>query len=1708
MNSKYLSRENQSASRMSRVLSVWAIGVLFAFAAGANDWPMVEKGFKPERAFSVGEIDNIRLLNGGLELAIPLGIRYPVGEAGLSYGFTLHWGSQLWEYTQNFITQTGEYATAAYPVGGSNAGFGWRLSLGEFWPTANVSLGRFCGMCYLDPSGARHRFTDTLHHDVPGQAGRMFTNDGTFLRLKQITGGWEIEFPSGEVHDFDSQGRLVLIRDQFYNWVSIVWAVDGNSWTVSDSEGRSHTVELVTVPHYGKAVQSLKLSAFGGTNQATYSFTYATPAVPRSCLDDYGSTTATVQLPILTAVSIPDGGSSYSFPLASYFLQADPSCGTDGAARQGLLGKVIFPTRGSVEWTYIPYLFPVPTDASPDSDFPPTWLSTVAGVGTRTTRSADDVEGTWSYGQILANGSASLESITSVTTPLGDKTEHYFNVGQTTSVTYGLSFTPLTTASPDRSDLFLSTKTFDCDAGGTGCVLKRSTYVKYDAGVGDPSAPSDANPRIQATGTRFEGDSNRWAAVDYSDYDGLGHFRQETTSGTYAAGNIRTTITDFNPEAGAYPGPDVLPGPNANWILNTFGSVQTTESGATSRIEYCFDAVGFLTRVRTLKTGTTRGNSDLLTTFVAGTEGERAEEHYYGGDVTHDIDTNVETQLCELVVTSAEQYQIRNAVHGGTNQNLSTSRYYDGNTPLPFFSSKREIDARTGLVAKSYDISDIGTAYEYDLLGRLTWVKPDTGHDGTTEYKYTRATSSTALAKLEILRRGNDVITGGAMAESSFSFDGFGRVVTESRRLPGASSWSSRETKYNSQGLRSSVSEWGNTAKRTSYGAYDAFGRPGTITPPDGAAHVAIVAYTGDRLVARTTKVATDIQEVDNVIETNSTTTEVYDRQGRLYQVVEPSGTDGANVTTTYAYDVGSRLKQVSTTATLPSLRAGGMTDNLSEAPASATATQVRNFVYDNRGFLTSEQHPEKGGASGGGSVTYSKYDALGHATRKVDGPNDLTFEYDKAERLESVRETSGSQRTLKAFSYYSTAGDHLGKLNTADRYNYVTLGGTPITGRVVETYAYSGRGGRASERVTDFYIGETLTNTWRLGVEYTPLGETDLVEYPYCTSGGCLSGGAAQRSVTYEFARGWLSTVKTTGGSSWATVDYHPNGQMKQVVHRNGVTVAHGLDPNYMARPSSITTSGVSGGGNWISGLYSFDGSGNIYWIGGSLYLYDPVNRVKSARVNFTPAGFLAPPRDDDSPDTQLVFADGFESGGTAAWTVPTGPTSGTQGFSYDAFGNLLAITGDSALSIPINSATNRMNPGGSNPYDTAGNMTSWNSANGYSYGPFNETWRVVTSNQEWVHIYTADDERLFSYQVGGAQLRRWALRGLDNRVLREYTFVQDAPSGAIERDNIYRGSGPLLAAATPAGDRHYHVDHLGTPRQITDATGAQVAFHTYYPYGEEATSPTQDTVRFKFTGHERDLADPTSAQDDLDHMHARMTNPKLGRFLSVDPAMESARKGSPQTWNRYAYVAGNPLKYTDPTGEAILALVWPVAEVALTGMDVWETAKTIGDADRSGAEKIVKVGLTLVGAVTIGGGATKVSNVVEGAVKVAEDAVEGLSLAMRGTGAITHEASLLARASEAAERAAGRVGEFTLGAKHAAGAGGRWAKFAEGVDANAALREALSAPGARISPNDGTSFKVVAELGRVVGSRGETGVRAVVDYEGHVVTWFPVKP
>lgn len=70
------------------------------------------------------------------------------------------------------------------------------------------------------------------------------------------------------------------------------------------------------------------------------------------------------------------------------------------------------------------------------------------------------------------------------------------------------------------------------------------------------------------------------------------------------------------------------------------------------------------------------------------------------------------------------------------------------------------------------------------------------------------------------------------------------------------------------------------------------------------------------------------------------------------------------------------------------------------------------------------------------------------------------------------------------------------------------------------------------------------------------------------------------------------------------------------------------------------------------------------------------------------------------------------------------------------------------------------------------------------------------------------------------------------------------------------------------------------------------------------------------KFTAHERVLANTTSADDDLDYMHARFYSPQTGRFLSFDPKVLREPTKRPQRSNKYTYALNNPVIRIDPDG------------------------------------------------------------------------------------------------------------------------------------------------------------------------------------------------
>jgi RHS repeat-associated protein len=167
--------------------------------------------------------------------------------------------------------------------------------------------------------------------------------------------------------------------------------------------------------------------------------------------------------------------------------------------------------------------------------------------------------------------------------------------------------------------------------------------------------------------------------------------------------------------------------------------------------------------------------------------------------------------------------------------------------------------------------------------------------------------------------------------------------------------------------------------------------------------------------------------------------------------------------------------------------------------------------------------------------------------------------------------------------------------------------------------------------------------------------------------------------------------------------------------------------------------------------------------------------------------------------------------------------------------------------------------------------------------------------------HGYDGDGERV-TRSVGGVETIY--VRDPEGRVLAEY----HAATGDLVAEYVYVNGRKAARIAGDGTETFYHDDHLGTPVAITDRAGRVVWRGETLPFGAEVDATGDRDDRYTFTGHEHD------AELGLHWMHARSYSAEIGRFIGPDPA--PGDPAAPQSWNRYAYVGNNPLRYTDPDG------------------------------------------------------------------------------------------------------------------------------------------------------------------------------------------------
>ena len=619
-----------------------------------------------------------------------------------------------------------------------------------------------------------------------------------------------------------------------------------------------------------------------------------------------------------------------------------------------------------------------------------------------------------------------------------------------------------------------------------------------------------------------------------------------------------------------------------------------------------------------------------------------------------------------------------------------------------------------------------------------------------------------------------------------------------------------------------------------------------------------------------------------------------YDDRGRLGKVFNPYHLGDALQATSYQYDNLDRPVSVITPDGTET--ATDYVGNQVTTVVTPTAGQPQSSTVTTNAMGWTVRSDD---ASGNSYVTYDHYadGLLAEAKVNNDATTAITATYDNARNRHTLTDPNYGTLTT-TYNAYGELRKRVSPKELADgnetHYQYDGLGRLKVEMCDMEStytrYTYNEADGPAKGT-----LAEVLHHTYdyhpiqRINYDYDNLGrniktvetrpsgtyETNTCYDEYSRISQTVFPTGV--TVNYEYRNGYLQTVKDEGNNVlWRTDKANAYGQLVDATLGNGATThrAYKEDMHYI---DSIVTS------NNLQNLsYGYDKFGNLASRKDNLrnleetFHYDKMNRLTDIYLGNTHSQIIYDPlgrMTDKEADGQAVFADAdftgvsgqparphaMKSAETAEGVFP----SATQEITYTGFDKVKTIAeGGSTLA--------------------------------YTYGHDQQRIRMVenvgdiTRTKDYVGVceyITEDDgenttEKTLTYLVG--------------------------PYGVFA----------VVEQLNSEESMHYILkDHLGSWTTITDAEGnveQELSFDAWGNLRNPATwsggfsgAPMFDRG---FTGHEHMTA------FGLINMNGRCYDPLTSSFLSVDAYVQDPT--SAQAFNRYAYCAHNPLRYTDPTG------------------------------------------------------------------------------------------------------------------------------------------------------------------------------------------------
>ncbi len=627
-------------------------------------------------------------------------------------------------------------------------------------------------------------------------------------------------------------------------------------------------------------------------------------------------------------------------------------------------------------------------------------------------------------------------------------------------------------------------------------------------------------------------------------------------------------------------------------------------------------------------------------------------------------------------------------------------------------------------------------------------------------------------------------------------------------------------------------------------------------------------------------------KEEKNFLGSAVTTKTAYNALGQITSISEPYFSS-PQIFNNYTYDTYGRI----ITETTP-------LGNITNSYASTTSGTILTITDKTKGdsFTSTRTYDLSGklktiADSGGETITYT-YGPSGNPSQIECGSAIYKMEYDIL-----GKQTKLTDPNAGAINYtYNAWGNLYTKVdarNQSETYTYHTDGKLNTYKRGDETFTYqyysdpdkpkdlikmiSNASGMKTEYIYDLYgrntkVSETIeTNkSFIFEYQYNNKNQIERITYP------------GSKVVKYEYSYGDLKKIIWDHSNTvvWEKLSDNAKGQL--VSTRAG----NGIQTNYQYIATGISTSiksmnGITAILNLSYPSDQIDSRGNIkqrkddYNVLSETFTYDNLNRL-STNVS-------------------------YEANGNISNKVGVGT------YSYSS-------TRPHAVSGLTNVPSSVMNDGLS---------VTYNSAN-----------RPLELSLNSTHKY------MLTYGENGQRVKSIYIKPGETTKTKYYVgpYEEIVRGSSIQKNYYIYAGGEIVSVFTEGGSDlsaglyYFHNDHLGSPWLITDSSKVEVQRLSYDAWGRRRDPNNWNSysnlsaMKFDrgYTGQEHlDMFD-------LINMNARLYDPVLGRFLSVDPYVQAPDFS--QAYNRYTYAMNNPLMYSDPDGEFAWFVI-PIIAAAVGG-------------------------------------------------------------------------------------------------------------------------------------------------------------------------------